>query len=61
LISYFYHFSMIFYGFPKSGRKRKRKMVNSDGLKPASVVPRPEKCAPARDRMVGFAQRTIGS
>jgi hypothetical protein len=52
---------MIFYGFPKSGRKRKRKMVNSDGLKPASVVPRPEKCAPARDRMVGFAQRTIGS
>ena len=28
-------FSRIFYKFPKSGRKRKRKIMNSDGLKSA--------------------------
>jgi hypothetical protein len=36
-----YYFSRISYKFPKSGRKRKGKMMNSDGLKPARVGPRP--------------------
>jgi hypothetical protein len=40
LVSYFYHFSIIFYGFPKSGRKRKRKKVNSTGLKLSQAGPR---------------------
>jgi hypothetical protein len=47
LVSYFYHFSLIFYEFPKSGRKRKRKKVNSNGLKLAQVGPRTGKSAPA--------------
>jgi hypothetical protein len=40
LVSYFCHFSIIFYGFPKSGRKRKRESINSNGLKLAQVGPR---------------------
>jgi hypothetical protein len=46
---------MISYEFPKSGRKGKRKKMNSDGLKPASVGPRPGKRAPTYAREVGFA------
>jgi hypothetical protein len=59
LVSYFYHFSMIFYGFPKSGRKTKRKKVNSTGLKLAQVGPRTGGSAPARAHGVHFAQRTL--
>jgi hypothetical protein len=58
LVSYFYHFSIIFYGFPKSGRKRKRKKMNSDGLKLAQFGPHTGESAPARARGVHFAQRT---
>jgi hypothetical protein len=47
LVSYFYHFSIIFYGFPKSGRKRKMKKVNSTGLKLAQTGPRIGESVPA--------------
>jgi hypothetical protein len=47
LASHFYYFSMIYYEFPKSDRKRKRKMMNSDGLKLAQVGPRTGESAPA--------------
>jgi hypothetical protein len=50
---------MISYEFPKSGRKRKRKKVNSTGLKLAQAGPRTGESAPARDRGVHFAQRTL--
>jgi hypothetical protein len=59
LVSYFYNFSMIFYEFPKSGRKRKRKKVNSNGLKLAHVGPRTGESAPTRACGVHFAQRTL--
>jgi hypothetical protein len=39
LVSSFYHFSIIFYGFPKSGKKRKRKIMNSVGLKTSPSQP----------------------
>jgi hypothetical protein len=39
LVSYFYHFSIIFYGFPKSCRKRKGKGINSNGPNLARVSP----------------------
>ena len=44
---FFLSFSMISYEFPKSGRKRKRKKVNSNGLKLAQVGPRTGESAPA--------------
>jgi hypothetical protein len=47
LVSHFYHFFMISYEFPKSGRKRKKKKVNSNGLKLAQVGPRTRESAPA--------------
>jgi hypothetical protein len=47
LVSYFYHFYMISYEFPKFGKKRKRKKMNSDGLKLAQVGPRTGESAPA--------------
>ena len=47
MASHFYYFSMIYYEFPKSDRKRKRKMMNSDGLKLAQVGPRTGESAPA--------------
>ena len=47
MVSYFYHFSIIFYGFPKSGRTRKRKKMNSDGPKLAQVGPHTGESAPA--------------
>jgi hypothetical protein len=50
---------MIFYEFPKSGRKRKRKKVNSTRLKLAQAGPRTGENAPARARGVHFAQRTL--
>jgi hypothetical protein len=50
---------MIFYGFPKSDRKTKRKKVNSSGLKLAQAGPRTGGSAPARARVVHFAQRTL--
>jgi hypothetical protein len=59
LVSYFYHFSMISYEFPKSGRKIKRIKVNSTGLKLAQVGPRTSESAPTRARGVSFAQRTV--
>jgi hypothetical protein len=40
MVSYFYHFYRLFYKFPKTDRKRKGKMMNSDGLKPARFSPR---------------------
>jgi hypothetical protein len=40
-------FSIIFYGFPKSGKKRKRKKVNSTGLKLAQAGPRTGESEPA--------------
>jgi hypothetical protein len=55
LVSYFYHFSMISYEFPKSGRKRKGEMMNSIGLKPVQVGPHTGESAPTRARGVGFA------
>jgi hypothetical protein len=55
LVSYFYHISIISYEFPKSGRKRKGKMMNSIGLKAAQVGPRSER----RARVAKFAQRTL--
>jgi hypothetical protein len=39
LVSYLYHFSIIFYGFPKSSRKGKRKIMNSVGLKASPCQP----------------------
>jgi hypothetical protein len=39
---------MIFYEFPKSGKKRKRKKVNSTRLKLAQADPRTGENAPAR-------------
>jgi hypothetical protein len=59
LVSYFYHFSIISYEFSKSVQKRKRKKMNSNGLKLASVGPRPGKCTSARARVARFAQRTL--
>jgi hypothetical protein len=59
LVSYFYHFSITFYEFPKSDRKRKRKKVNSDGLKLAQVSPHTGESALALARGVRFAQRTL--
>jgi hypothetical protein len=59
LFSYFYNFSIIFYEFPKSGKKRKRKKVNSHGQKLAQVGPRTSESAPARGRGVRFTQRTL--
>jgi hypothetical protein len=59
LISYFYHFSIISYEFPKSGRKRKRKKVNSTRLKLAQVGPRTGESALVHARDVRFAQRTL--
>jgi hypothetical protein len=47
LVSYFYHFSMIFYGFSKSGRKRKRESINSNGLNLARAGPQQAKHARA--------------
>jgi hypothetical protein len=55
LVSYFYNFSRILYKFPKPGRKRKRKGMNSNGLKPARVGPLTGKHA----RDVVFARRTL--
>jgi hypothetical protein len=46
LVSYFYHFSRILYKFPKPGRKRKRKGMNSNRLKLARAGPRPGKTRP---------------
>jgi hypothetical protein len=59
LVSYFYHFSMIAYEFSNSGRKRKRKKMNSDGLKLAQVGPRTGESTPACARGVHFVQRTL--
>jgi hypothetical protein len=59
LVSYFYHFSKIFYGFPKSGRKIKRKSINSNGLNRTRASPRTGKCARARARTGVFVQRTL--
>jgi hypothetical protein len=59
LVSYFYHFSMISYEFPKSRRKRKRKNMNSDGLKLAQDGPRIGESAPARARGVRFTEKTL--
>jgi hypothetical protein len=59
LVSYFYHFYIIFYEFPKSGRKRKKKKVNSNGLKLAQVGPRTGKSVPARACGVRFTHRTL--
>jgi hypothetical protein len=59
LVSYFYHFSIIFYEFPKSGRKTKRKNVNSNGLELAQVSPRTGESVPARACGVRFTQRTL--
>jgi hypothetical protein len=48
LVSQFYHFSTVFYNCFGSGDKRKRKQMNSIGLNPAQVGPRPEELrAPA--------------
>jgi hypothetical protein len=55
LVSYFYHFSIIFYGFPKSGRKRKRKSINSDGLN----LDRASPIQAERARTGIFAQRPL--
>jgi hypothetical protein len=52
-------FSIISYKFSKSGRKRERKGMNSNGLKPARVSPRTGKRAPTRDRFGVFAQRPM--
>jgi hypothetical protein len=59
LVSHFYHFSIIFYGFPKSGRKRKRKSINNNGLNLARVSPIQAERARARARGVRFAQKTL--
>jgi hypothetical protein len=59
LVSYFYHFSIIFYEFPNSGGKRKRESINNNGLKLAQVGPRTGESAPARARGVRFAQKTL--
>jgi hypothetical protein len=59
LVSYFYHLSTIFYGFPKSGRKGKRKIMNSVGLNSAQVGLQKGEHARARARVVNFAQRTL--
>jgi hypothetical protein len=58
LVSYFYHFSRIFYKFPKPGRKRKRERMNSNGLKPTRYGPCPGESAPMRAHEVSFTQRT---
>jgi hypothetical protein len=55
LVSYFYHFSIIFYGFPKSGRKRKRKSINNDGLNLARASP----IQAERARTGVFAERPL--
>jgi hypothetical protein len=59
LVSYFYHFSKILYNFSKSGRKRKRERMNSNGLKSAQYGPRPGESMSARACEVSFAQRTL--
>jgi hypothetical protein len=41
--SNFYHFSIISYKFPKSGRKRKRESINSNMLNLARYSPCPAK------------------
>jgi hypothetical protein len=59
LISYFYSFSIIFYEFPKSSRKRKRKKVTCNWLKLAQVGPRTGESAPVHARGVRYTQRTL--
>jgi hypothetical protein len=54
LIPYFYHFSRISYKFPKPGRKRKRKRMNSNGLKSAQISPSTEETRP---RAGNFARK----
>jgi hypothetical protein len=49
-------FSRLFYKFPKSGRKRKGKRLNSNGLKPAQLSPQTGENAPTRARDVNFAK-----
>jgi hypothetical protein len=50
---------MIFYGFPISGRKRKRKKVNSTRLNLAQAGPHTGESALAHARGVRFAHRTL--
>jgi hypothetical protein len=57
LVPYSYHFSIIFYGFPKSGRKRKRKKVNSTRLKLAQTGPCKGESAPAHAPAVSILHR----
>ena len=57
MVSYFYHFSIIFYEIPKSGKIEKK--MNSDGLKLAQVSPCIGESALASARGVSFAQRTL--
>jgi hypothetical protein len=52
-------FFRISYNFPKPGRKRKRKGMNSNRLKPARAGPRTGKRARARARADDFAQRSL--
>jgi hypothetical protein len=58
LIPWFYHFYTIFYKFPNLSAKRKRKGMNSDGLKPAQASPRTGKRARARFCAGDIVQRT---
>ena len=57
MVPYSYHFSIIFYGFPKSGRKRKRKKVNSTRLKLAQTGPCKGESAPAHAPAVSILHR----
>jgi hypothetical protein len=59
LVSYFWHFSRIFYDFLNPGRKRKRERVNSGGLKLARVGPCTGKYARACAHVAGLAKRPL--
>jgi hypothetical protein len=59
LVSCFWHFSRIFYGFFNPGRERKRERVNSGGLKLARVGPRTGKYARACAHVTGLAKRPL--
>jgi hypothetical protein len=57
LVSYFYHFSRIFYKFPKPGRRRKRKGMNSNEPYLARFDPRPGETRPRAPVLAALHRR----
>jgi hypothetical protein len=57
LVLHFYHFSTVFYRFPKFQRKRKEKSVNSVGLISAEAAQ--TQVENARARAASFARKAL--